>query len=273
MNEPTGPLPKAVYLRRRMLAVAASALGVLLLVWVIGALFGGDSRATGSAGQATGVPMAVLRSTGPAPSVTTTSSPATSSSTTSGSSGSSTASASSTSSTSSVSSPASSSGSVTSTSAGGSAAGAAPTSAPPPVPAVAPGPPQPCADAATKITASVGQPSYRVGEQPVFTLHVTNAGAVACTRDISRPLRSLVVVPASGAQPLWSSADCYTVAGPPDVRTLQPGESASYSVTWAGRTSAPGCPAARRTVPAGQYALIGRLGALASAPTPFTLTG
>jgi hypothetical protein len=119
----------------------------------------------------------------------------------------------------------------------------------------------------------VGQPSYRAGQDPVFTLNVTNAGAVACTRDVSPPLRSLVVVPASGAQPLWSSADCNTVAGPPDVRTLQPGESASYSVTWAGRTSASGCPVDRQTVPAGQYVVIGRLGALASAPTPFTLTG
>jgi hypothetical protein len=122
----------------------------------------------------------------------------------------------------------------------------------------------------------VARPSYRVGERPVFTLSVTNAGPLACTRDVSRPLRSLIVIPAgspAGPQHLWSSADCYTVASPADVITLRPGQQVGYSVSWAGRTSAAGCPVARRTVPAGRYAVIGRLGTLASAPVPFTLTG
>lgn len=106
----------------------------------------------------------------------------------------------------------------------------------------------------------------------MFTLTVTNTGTVACVRDLSRPLRSLRVVPANGGQTLWSSADCYTVAEPADTRTLRPGQSVGFSVIWAGRTSAPGCPADRGAVPAGQYAVTGRLGALTSAPVPFALT-
>jgi hypothetical protein len=122
-----------------------------------------------------------------------------------------------------------------------------------------------------RVSASIARPSYRVGERPLLTLHVANAGPVACIRDVSRSLRALRVVSADGMTTLWSSDDCYT-ANIPDTRTLAPGQDATFSVSWAGRTSAPGCPVKRTTVPAGQYAVVGRLGALTSSPTPFALT-
>jgi hypothetical protein len=138
---------------------------------------------------------------------------------------------------------------------------------PPPPPA----PPQPCPDSVTLVTATVGAPSYRVGARPVFTLHITNVGPVACTRDVSHQFRALVVVPVGSTAPLWSSSDCYAVVTH-EVPLLQPGQAVSYSVDWAGRTSAPGCPGSRTVVPAGQYEVIGKLGNLTGAATPFTLT-
>jgi hypothetical protein len=122
-----------------------------------------------------------------------------------------------------------------------------------------------------QLIAGVSAPSYPVGARPVFTLHVTNTGPTACTRDVSHQLRSLVVVPAGGGNQLWSSSDCYSLTTH-EVPLLQPGQVISYNVDWAGRTSAPGCPRVRNAVPAGQYALIAKLGALASEPTPFALT-
>ena len=123
----------------------------------------------------------------------------------------------------------------------------------------------------TQVTATVNAPSYPVGARPVFTLHIANTGPVACTRDVSRQFRSLIVVAAGSTAPLWSSVDCYSLVTH-EVPVLQPGQSVAYSIAWAGRTSAAGCPAKRSSVPAGEYALIGQLGNLSSAPTPFTLT-
>ncbi|HEY4003694.1 MAG TPA: hypothetical protein VGM60_00690 [Pseudonocardia sp.] len=147
----------------------------------------------------------------------------------------------------------------------------APTSSSSPPPPPPPPPPQPCPDTVTQVTATVGAPSYPVGSRPVFTLHITNTGPLACTRDVSHQFRSLVVVAAGTTAPVWSSGDCYSLVTH-EVPLLQPGQVVSYSVDWAGRTSAKGCPGSRTVVPPGQYALIGQLGSLTSGPTPFAMT-
>jgi hypothetical protein len=134
-----------------------------------------------------------------------------------------------------------------------------------------PGPPKACPDSVLQVTVTTSHPAYQVGDQPVLTLHIANTGAVPCTRNVSRQLRSTEVVAANGKTVLWSSSYCYTVSTN-EIRTLQPQQSLDYSVTWAGRTAAPGCPANRTVVPAGKYELIGKLGTLTGKPTPLTLT-
>jgi hypothetical protein len=52
---------------------------------------------------------------------------------------------------------------------------------------------------------------------------------------------------------------------------LRPGERVDFAVTWARRTSAPGCPAGRNAVSPGDYLLVARLGGLVSPPTRFRL--
>ncbi|OLR89773.1 hypothetical protein [Actinokineospora bangkokensis] len=142
--------------------------------------------------------------------------------------------------------------------------GAAPAPAPPPDPGA------PCADPAVAVTAELGAPGYRVGQRPVLRLVVTNGGQVPCTRDVGRALRELVVVGADGAR-LWSNNDCARAEGA-QPQVFQPGERQVFEVVWAGRTSAPGCPQDRVTVPAGAYRLVPRLGGLVGAPVPFELT-
>jgi hypothetical protein len=120
-----------------------------------------------------------------------------------------------------------------------------------------------------RVTVTAAQPSYPVGRRPVLTLRITNAGQVACIRDVSRQFRSIQVM--AGTARVWSSSDCYSLSTN-EIRTLQPNQSLAYSVAWAGRTSAVGCPAGRTTVPAGQYQLVGHLAGIAGPPTTLTLT-
>jgi hypothetical protein len=257
MIEPNGPLPRSVYWRRRAVAAGASVLGVVLLAWIIGGLVEADDqqpvRGTASAAQLGGAP---------------------------GADGTATSGRSSASAPPSSPGPDDPRGSVTASPRAGASPSstAAPTArpaAPSPTPAVTttaapPGPPQPCPDAVTKVVATPDAPSYPVGTRPLLRLSVTNVGQVPCTRDVSRTLREILVLGADGTR-LWSSNDCY---GPPqqDVRLLAPAKPVAFTVHWAGRTSAPGCPLNRKTVPAGAYQVVGKLGALVGAPTPLTLT-
>ena len=78
---------------------------------------------------------------------------------------------------------------------------------------------------------------------------------------------------ADGTTREWSSNDCYFEHPSAEVRTLDPATPVTFGVTWMGRTSEPGCPVKRDTVPAGEYLLIAKLGDLVSAPTPFRLVG
>lgn len=233
-----------MYRRRRVLATAGSAVLVILVVWAAGALLGSasaDSVRGAANQQPAGVPLTSDPASNP-PSVGTLpnvpGSPSSSS--------------------------ASASGSATPLLPPG------PTSVSTVTVVITP-PPQPCPDSAIQVTVTVNKPSFRVGQRPQFTLHITNTSPVACIRDVSRPLRSIVVVAAGSTTPLWTDTDCY--AQPlHDVRTLPPNAPATYSVVWAGRTSSPGCPVSRTTVGAGQYDVIGHLGPLTGPPTPFTLT-
>jgi hypothetical protein len=143
-----------------------------------------------------------------------------------------------------------------------------PAPSPPPAP---PPPPQPCPDPAIAVYAEAEQPSYQVGQRPPLRLLIVNSSAVACYRDVSRNIRELVITTPDGTR-VWSSNDCYSPPGE-EIRLIQPGERLLFTVTWAGRTSAPGCPNRRRSVPAGSYLLTGKLGAVTGVPVPLELTG
>ena len=144
------------------------------------------------------------------------------------------------------------------------------TTAPP----TSPSPPPPlrsCPDKVIKVSAEPGAPSYRVGERPLLRLTIRNNGEVPCLRDVSRKLRELVITSANGRKRLWSSNDCYA---PPetDRRTLLPGKPLRFTLNWAGRTSAPGCPAQRNTVEPGEYRVTASLAKLQSPPATLQLT-
>jgi len=149
-----------------------------------------------------------------------------------------------------------------------------------PAPAPAPAPPPPsydaqgkllCADADISVTAAPAAPAFAVGDQPRLLLTVTNTGTQACQRDVSGSLQTFTVFGADGSR-IWSTSDCFPGTGT-EVRELTPGQQLQYTIKWSGMTSAPGCTGERSPVPAGAYTVIGQLGALSSAPAPFTVTG
>lgn len=257
MIEPNGPLPQSVYWRRRALAAGVSVLAVVLLAWIIGGLVEADDQhpvqGTANAAEMGGAAASgTARATSSGRASAPPSSPG----------------------------PDDPRGSVTaSPRSGAPTSGPVPRTTAPPAPVVttttttpapSPGPPAACPDAVMKVVAAPDVPSYPVGARPLLKLRVVNAGPVPCVRDVSRKLREILVLGLDGAR-LWSSNDCY---GPPeqDVRVLPPNQPVEFSVNWAGRTSAPGCPVDRKTVPAGTYQVVGKLGALAGAPTQLVLT-
>ncbi|MFD1535062.1 hypothetical protein [Pseudonocardia aurantiaca] len=142
-------------------------------------------------------------------------------------------------------------------------------SAPAPTPAQVPSTgPVPCTNPMLGVAAEVERPEHRVGERALLRLVVTNISDQPCVRDLDAARQEVVVWSADLVQRLWSSNDCSTAAGPA-LRTLVPGQPVVYSVRWAGRTSAPGCPVDRTVVPAGSYQVMTRVDDVVSAPTPF----
>ena len=121
------------------------------------------------------------------------------------------------------------------------------------------------------VTAEVDRPQHRVGERPLLRLVVVNTSEQPCVRDLDPARQEIVVWSSDGSLRLWSSNDCSNVRGA-DLRTLVPGQPVASSVRWAGRTSAPGCPQQRTTVPAGDYRVMSRVDDVISAPTPFVRT-
>lgn len=249
MIEPTGPLPPAVYWRRRGLAAAVCVVAVLLLAWIIGGLVGSADEHP-VRGTAASQDLVVAAPSSPASSARAAAQSSTRAPSPTASGG--------------PTAHAESTGPATPT------GPAAPGTSRAPAPAPPPAPPRPCPDEVIKVVAKPDAESYRVGDRPLLRLLVVNSGDVPCTRDVSRKLRELVITTADGKR-LWSSNDCYP-AVERDKRTLAPGQTLRFSLNWAGRTSAPGCPLERETVEPGTYRLIGNLGKLTSPPTALTLT-
>jgi hypothetical protein len=131
--------------------------------------------------------------------------------------------------------------------------------------------PAQCPDHSLAVKVTVAQPAYRVGEQPVFGIVITNISTAPCVRDMGSGLQQVSVQSLDGQRRLWSSTDC-DPGGPADIRTLNGGQQAAFTLTWSGTSSQPGCTGERVPVPAGAYAVIAQFGSMRSALDTFNLT-
>lgn len=247
--EPNGPLPPQIYWRRRALAIGAAVVALALIVWLISAVVGGSSDSPEAD--------AAAASSSLTPEVSFTPNP-------SGSNGSGGSGGGNGGSANSGSGGSGSGGSSTSTSGSSTTS---PTSAVP-VPAGQ------CADSSLAVKATADKPTFAGGEEPTFTIVITNIGSAGCNRDLAGGLQQVLVYSIDGKTRLWSNVDCYPQPAP-DIRNLEPGEQAAFKVAWSATTSNPDCATSanpqRNPVGAGAYTVVGQLGALRSGAEPFNI--
>ncbi|GAB3357824.1 MucR family transcriptional regulator [Modestobacter lapidis] len=145
------------------------------------------------------------------------------------------------------------------------------TAAPPPA---APGPPGPapggpCSDDMISVQVRPPGGPVAVGSKPTLDLVVTNVSEVPCVRALDKNLQEIVLLESGGTR-VWGSNDCFPEATD-DTRTLAPGEAAIFPLVWGGLTSEPGCAAPRVTPAPGDYVLRGRLDTKTSGDAPIRL--
>lgn len=149
-----------------------------------------------------------------------------------------------------------------------------PTTGPTNSPAVVQAPASgPCSDSEIEVTASPASNKVPAGRPVDFTIKFRNVGKRSCNRDIGADAQELRLL--DGEKVIWSSDDCNTRHGT-DVRKFAPDDAVAFTLTWDGRRSRSGTGATNCTtapVPAiGTYALQGRLEAALSSPVAIRLT-
>lgn len=126
-----------------------------------------------------------------------------------------------------------------------------------------------CPDSTLAVKGLTNAPQYFIGDQPKFTMVVTNIGLVACKRDVGAAVLAAYVYSLDNKR-LWSNLDC-APSNETLVKTFTPGEQVTTAVTWTGMGSAPHCPLPRPAIGPGTYNLVVQLGNLRSLPVPFIL--
>jgi hypothetical protein len=126
-----------------------------------------------------------------------------------------------------------------------------------------------CPDSTLAVKGISNEPRYRVGDQPKFTMVVTNIGLVTCKRDVGAAVLAAYVY-SLDTNRLWSNLDC-APSNETLVKSFSPGEQVTTEVTWTGMGSAPQCPLPRQPIGPGTYNLVVQLGNLRSAPVPFII--
>jgi archaellum component FlaG (FlaF/FlaG flagellin family) len=128
-----------------------------------------------------------------------------------------------------------------------------------------------CTDSEISVVAIPAATTVKRATPVQLTLQVKNIGTRTCSRDVGSDPQELYLD--QGARKYWSSDDCGASRGN-DVRQFAPGAERSYKITWNGRQSS-SCVsdvAAGPAPPQGQFDLRARLGTLVSDPVTITIT-
>ncbi len=125
-----------------------------------------------------------------------------------------------------------------------------------------------CADSVIAVTAKSDRTTYASGQNPKFTLTITNTSKKTCTRDVGQKANELFVK--QGDTLIWSSDHC-APGGSAKVVSLPAGQSYVTGVAWSRTESSKGCPKNPDDAPPGTYALTGRNLTVVSKPQAFAL--
>ena len=129
-----------------------------------------------------------------------------------------------------------------------------------------------CADAEISVTPIPATTSLQRGAPLRIQLKIKNASARTCTRDLGASAQELYIE--QGATKFWSSDQCNPVKAN-QVEALAAGAERVYEVTWNGRQST-ACTANTASGPppqAGAYTLRGRLDGRISEAVGLTIVG
>ncbi|MDW5325508.1 hypothetical protein R6Y94_16875 [Plantactinospora sp. KLBMP9567] len=129
-----------------------------------------------------------------------------------------------------------------------------------------------CTDQEISVTPVPSQTSAQRGEPIELRLKIKNVSDRTCNRNVGADLQELYIK--SGARKVWSSDVCNEVRSN-DIRPFPPSHENEYTVSWNGRESSK-CAnqvAAGPHPVAGTYQLFGRLGNKLSSPVRITITG
>ncbi|MGC4804091.1 hypothetical protein [Micromonospora sp. DT233] len=129
-----------------------------------------------------------------------------------------------------------------------------------------------CTNAEISVTPVVSPTSVSPETGVSLQLKIKNRSNRTCSRDVGADVQELFVK--SGAEKIWSSDTCGNVKGS-DVQSFTPGFERSYQVDWNGRDSSQ-CKDGAAAGPfprSGTYQVFGRLDTKLSAPAKLTITG
>ena len=127
-----------------------------------------------------------------------------------------------------------------------------------------------CTDSEMSVTPIPATTTLKRGASVELTLKIKNIGTRTCSRDVGSDPQELYID--QGARKYWSSDTCSTTKNN-DVRQFRPGDEREYRVTWNGRqsSSCTGGVSSGPNPPPGQFELRARLGTLVSNPVVLTI--
>jgi hypothetical protein len=129
-----------------------------------------------------------------------------------------------------------------------------------------------CTDAEMRVTTAVSPSPGVYGGVIRLTLILRNTADHACLRDVGSAQQELQV--RQGETVLWSSDHCNPPPGSPDVRAFGPNVETRFWRTWDSYKVAPNecdSPAGALPAGAGTYQVVGRLGSIVSEPMSFDI--
>ena len=127
-----------------------------------------------------------------------------------------------------------------------------------------------CTDAEILVTPVSARAAVKQGTPIEFRLRIKNVASRTCARDVGADLQEVYI--RQGARKVWSSDICGLAKGS-DVQQFTANFEREYRVTWNGR-AATKCANGTAIGPvpaAGEYQLVGRLGSKFSAPVRLVL--
>jgi hypothetical protein len=121
------------------------------------------------------------------------------------------------------------------------------------------------------MSTSAATSKLQYGGTFMLKLEISNASQRTCTRDVGSVAEELIVE--RGGNEIWSSDGCHAPGGVMhDVRTFHPGDTIFAQVEWSSyNVTKPECRRLSTPAAVGTYQLVGRLGTKTSAPTSFEI--